>query len=88
MKIDDRFKDVEFEGEKAKRVRLESGVGMSQLGRILWPSHPYSAASRIKQIESGRVVPKYPTRGLTENYLFWLAENGYDPFDILEERED
>ena len=66
-----------FNPEKAIKVRKTAGINRINLAKELGISGSY-----LHDIEVGKQIPHYPLAQKTEKYLRWLAERGYNPYNI------
>jgi hypothetical protein len=81
--------EIKFDGEAAKRIREEAGLSIGGLTRKLAKAsatgydEPFvSLCNHVNKFEHGG-APRF--RGLGDfgfDYLLFLAENGYNPYEI------
>lgn len=65
-----------FSGSQAKRIREIERLSQSDLAKTLGVTQV-----TISSWENNRQSPS-PKKESTRNYLFWLKERGYDPYDL------
>ena len=70
-------KNFVFDGERAKRIRIDTGLTLEKLAEKLGVSK--SARTSISNYENEFITPSYPPKGkLNIPYFAWLKELGYD----------
>ena len=71
-----------FDGQEAKKVRLEAGLSIPHLIEDL-QIVSRGALQSISDYEKGKKNPSNPPKGdLPTKYISWLAELGYDPYGL------
>jgi DNA-binding XRE family transcriptional regulator len=75
--------DQAFNPKRAREVREKHGLTQKQLAKELSFDNKFSLSTQINKYETGKVKPSYPPRGeITKQYLTWLKEHDYNPFDL------
>ncbi len=80
-KLEKLIKREIFDREKAKQIRLDSGLSLRDLGGELTPEKKKSTSSLLLQYERGVRNPRGANKGrTTTKYLLWLKAHGYNPY--------
>ena len=75
-----------FDRNAARQVRIESGLTMAGLARLVGYSGKKPEKS-IQGIENGYIIPSPNPQGENSRaYLLWLKEQGYNPFGLYFEK--
>lgn len=76
--------DIKFDGERARRLRVDAGIKTSDLTRSLNRRGGGGSLHRtILNYESGRLpTTEEELNGIGKGYLNWLKERGYNPYNI------
>lgn len=70
-----------FDGKQAKAIRKQEGLTQSDLAEVL--KDVPSKQTMISNFESGYVRPGFPPQSkFVQNYLRWLKERGYNPYNL------
>jgi len=76
--LDDTTYISGFDYELAKKIRKDEGLTQKQLANIVSGGSRGNSAM-ISHFEKGRISK---VGGFTRQYLTWLKEKGYNPFEI------
>ena len=86
MTIETKFLEVDFDGKKAREIRMNEGLTQRDLSFQLTGKY-FGLSERISMFENGRGNRGNPynlldSEGVRE-YLRWLADRDYDPKGIF-----
>jgi DNA-binding XRE family transcriptional regulator len=64
----------DFDGEKAKKIRLLAGLTQKELAGLMG----YNSHQSISNLETGSTIPSNWETGKLRKYFSWLLDNGYE----------